>query len=481
MAYYSPSSTQFDKEPKSPGEENDKGDDSSSSDEEPPSQLNTETHHDTDPDMRIEEDYGICQVNTAKEKQVQGARSTLDRVLSRTSAADKDPGPPPDGGFWAWSSAIAGHIMMLNSCSFGVFQTYYTTHLPNPASQISWIGAVQISALFFVGTFAGRLTDAGYFRATFAAGSVLTLLGVFMTSLSTTFPQLLLAQGLCTGFGNGFMFTPSLAVVSTYFKKRRALAFGIVSTGSSTGGLIFPSMARQLLGKIGFAWTVRAIGLVQLITLIMANCLLRPRIPPRKAGPWVDLASFKEKAYLFFAIGIFFVFFGTFFPFYYLASFATSQLDKPLAYTDALNLLLVVNGVGLIGRSLPNAIAHHFGSIECIIPVTCISSICLFSWTGVSTVGGLYVWATVYGLVAGASMSLYPPALTDLTTDVRKAGLRMGMICTTNSIATLTGPPIAGFIIRHYGGHYLGAQIFGGVSLFLGSFFMLMAKRSCSK
>ncbi|CEI66602.1 hypothetical protein FVEN_g10200 [Fusarium venenatum] len=470
-----------DQVPRSPEREIEKGDDSSSSDGEP-SQFNAET----DPDMRIEQDYDICQIETEKERQQPpGARSALDRVLSRTSVAEKDPGPPPDGGFWAWSSAIAGHIMMLNSwgynSSFGVFQTYYTNHLPNPANQIIWIGSVQIAALFFIGTFAGRLTDAGYFRATFAAGSVLTLLGVFMTSLSHTFWQLLLAQGLCTGLGNGLMFTPSLAVVSTYFKRRRALAFGIVSTGSPVGGLIFPSMARQLLGRIGFAWTVRAIGLVQLVTLIMANLLLRPRLPPRKAGPWVDIASFKEKGYLFFAIGIFFVFWGTFFPFYYMASFATSQLDKPLAYSDALNLLLVVNGVGIIGRSLPNAIAHHFGSITCIIPASFISAVCLFSWPGVSTVGGLYAWASVYGLLAGACMSLYPPALSDLTTDVRKQGVRMGMICTTNSIATLTGPPIAGIIIRHYEGDYLGAQIFAGVSLFLGSLFLFMAKRSSAK
>ncbi|KAF5544474.1 transporter MCH4 [Fusarium mexicanum] len=396
--------------------------------------------------------------------QPQNRLSVLDRVLSRTSAVDSDPGPPPDAGFWAWASAIAGHIVMLNSwgynSSFGVFQTYYAAHLDNPASQISWIGSVQISALFFIGTLSGRLTDAGYFRITFAVGTLLTCLGVFMTSLSTTFWQLLLSQGLCTGLGNGLMFTPSLAIVSTYFKRRRALAFGITATGSATGGLIFPSMARQLLGGIGFAWTVRAMG-----------------IPPRQSGPWIDLASFKEKGYLFFAIGIFFTFWGTFFPFYYLASFAVSQLDKPLTYSAALNVLLVVNGVGIIGRSLPNAIAHRFGSIAVLIPVVLISSICLFTWPAVSTEAGLYVWASIYGIVAGASMSLFPPALSDLTTDVHKTGVRMGMIFTTNSITTLTGPPIAGMIIRRSRGHYLGAQIFAGASLFLGGLFIFMARR----
>jgi hypothetical protein len=116
-----------DQVPKSPEREIEKGDDSSSSDDEP-SQFNAEE----DPDMRIEQDYDICQIETEKERQQPpGTRSALDRVLSRTSVADKDPGPPPDGGFWAWSSgkrfldtyrynradslAIAGHIMMLNS------------------------------------------------------------------------------------------------------------------------------------------------------------------------------------------------------------------------------------------------------------------------------------------------------------------------------------------------------------------------------
>ncbi|KAI1017156.1 hypothetical protein LB505_001953, partial [Fusarium chuoi] len=302
--------------------------------------------------------------------------SVLDHILICASVVDSDLESPPDGGFCEWVS----------------------------------------------GTLSSRLTDAGDFRIAFAAGTLLNYLSVFMASLSTTLWQLLLSQGLCTGLGNGLMFTPSLAVVSTYFKRRRALAFGITATGSATA------------------------------------------------------ASFKEKGYLFFAIGIF-TFWATFFPFYYLTCFAVSQLDKPLTYSAALNVLLVVNGVGIISRSLPNAIAHHFGSITVLIPAVFISSTCSFTWPAVSTEAGSYAWASVYGIAAGASMSLFPPALSDLTTDVHKTGARMGMIFTTNSITTLTGPPIAGMIIRRSGGHYLSAQIFAGASLALGGVSIFMAKR----
>lgn len=130
----------------------------------------------------------------------------------------------------------------------------------------------------------------------------------------------------------------------------------------------------------------------------------------------------------------------------------------------------------MIGRSIPNAIAHRFGCITVLIPVTLTAGICMLAWPAVFTAGGLYGWASIYGIAAGAFQSLFPPALSDLTTDVQKTGVRMGIVFTLNSIATLTGPPIAGTIIRKSGGHYLGAQIFAGVSLLLGGSLILVAR-----
>lgn len=189
--------------------------------------------------------------------------------------------------------------------SFGVFQTYYMQELHRSPDDISWIGSLQIFFLFFLGTFAGRLTDAGYFRIVFLCGSFLTCLGIFMASISKTYWPILLSQGICTGVGNALLFTPALAIVGTYFKKRRALAFGVTATGTATGGLIFPTMARQLLPQIGLAWTLRSIGLVQVVTLGLANFCLRPRLPPKARAPLVDWAAFKDPSYTFFACGMF--------------------------------------------------------------------------------------------------------------------------------------------------------------------------------
>lgn len=235
-----------------------------------------------------------------------GLLRTLSKSLSRSSYID--PGPPPDGGLQAWTQALMGHLVVFNTWgyinSFGVFQTYYVAKLGHPPSDISWVGSTQIFLLFFVGTFSGRATDAGLFKATFVAGSIFQLIGVFMTSLSTKYWQLFLAQGLCTGLGNGLVFCPSLALLSTYFTKNRSLAIGIAASGSSTGGLVYPVIVQQLLPKIGFPWTVRVLGFVMLALQAVTLTFVKTRLPPRKSGPLVEWGAFKEIPYTLFSIGI---------------------------------------------------------------------------------------------------------------------------------------------------------------------------------
>lgn len=198
-----------------------------------------------------------------------------------------------------------GHRGFINS--FGVFQTYYVEALSRPPSDISWVGSIQVFLLFFIGTWTGRLTDAGYFKEVIILGTFLQVFGIMMASLSTQYWQLFLAQAICVGLGNGCLFTPMVSLVSTYFSKKRSLAIGVVACGSATGGLIFPAMVQQLLPKVGFGWTIRALGFVQLACLLTCILFAKQRLPPRRSGPILEWAAFKEMPYVLFAAGMFFV------------------------------------------------------------------------------------------------------------------------------------------------------------------------------
>lgn len=337
------------------------------------------------------------------------------------------------------------------------------------------VGSVQIFLLFFIGTFSGRATDYGLFKLTFLVGSILQLVGVFMTSLSTKYWQLFLAQGVCTGLGNGLIFCPTLSLLSTYFTKKRSLAIGIAASGSATGGVVFPAIVQQLLPKIGFPWTVRVLGFVILALQAVALTFTKTRLPPRKTGPLVEWAAFKEVPYALFAIAMFLNFWGIYFAFYYVGSYGRDILG--ISQTEAINNLLILNGVGIFGRLIPAYLSdRYFGPLNTLVPFAFVSGLLLYCWTAVTSKSGLVGFAVIYGLFASGIQALFPATLASLTTDLKKAGVLMGMIFSVVSFACLTGPPLAGALIQRRNGSYLYAQMFAG-SVMMGGCITLVACR----
>lgn len=95
---------------------------------------------------------------------------------------------------------------------------------------------------------------------------------------------------------------------------------------------------------------------IMLATLAIGISLLKPRLPPRKSGPIVDLAAFKDPAYSTFVIGLALGFMAFFIPFFYADSYALNiGLDSELSFY----ILSIMNAAGMIGRLLPNAIADR--------------------------------------------------------------------------------------------------------------------------
>lgn len=149
-----------------------------------------------------------------------------------------------------------------------------------------------------------------------------------------------------------------------------------------------------------------------------------------------------------------------------------------MSYIDSLNLLLIINGVGTVGRLLPNIAADRCGTLNIFIPTAAASALIIFAWIGISSVNGLYAWAAICGIPIGGIQSMFPSALAALTTDLRKQGTRIGVVFTVVSFSVLTGPPIEGALISALGGQYFAAQLFAGVSLLLGMFLLIATRET---
>ncbi len=121
--------------------------------------------------------------------------------------------------------------------AFGSFQSYYeVTYLPTTSpSAISWIGSLQSALLICSGVVTGQLFDRGYFKSLMFIGAFLSTFAVMMVSLSTEFYQILLSQGIAVGLGCGALFTPTMALIARTFRKKRAIAMGVVVCGAPTG------------------------------------------------------------------------------------------------------------------------------------------------------------------------------------------------------------------------------------------------------
>ena len=219
--------------------------------------------------------------------------------------------------------------------SFGFFQAYYETTLNQPPSAISWIGSIQIFLTLFIGTFSGRALDAGYYRHVIVTGLGLQIFGVFMTSIIKKYWQLLLAQGIRQGLGNRLTFTPAVALVSVYFVKRRAVAVSCMTCGTATGGIVFPLVARQLLNKVGFAWTIKTMGFIMLVNSAIIVTLTRVRQPSGSRGPLIEFAAFADRWYSLFGLGLLLALLGLYFGHYYVGlptrvvAYLTAYLDCP--------------------------------------------------------------------------------------------------------------------------------------------------------
>lgn len=152
--------------------------------------------------------------------------------------------------------------------------------------------------------------------------------------------QIFLAHAIGLGFSCGLAFIPcttlvlqshtltthisptGLAVVSHYFQRQRPFAMGVVAAGSALGlyfardidtqlilasqlgAVLHPIMLNHLFqGPLGFHNGVRVSAALNTFLLIIANLLMRTRLPPKKVGSALPIAEFaRDPPYLFFVI-----------------------------------------------------------------------------------------------------------------------------------------------------------------------------------
>ncbi|KAJ7899696.1 MFS general substrate transporter [Mycena leptocephala] len=390
--------------------------------------------------------------------------------------------PPtfPEGGLRAWGTVAGAFLVQLcgfgYATAFGVYQDFYTRDYltQSSPSAISWIGGINAFIVMSGGLIAGRLYDRGHFYLLLWGGSFLQCFSLFMLSLCKReqLYQIFLAQGLGLGIGAGTVFVPSVAVVSHYFQKRRALAMTIVASGSSLGAVVHPIMLNNTINRLGFATTVRASAGFVGGLLLIACLLMHPRLPPPTSHPpfWKSLPRFaRDPSYVFAVIGMCGYTVGFYFTLFYL------QLD---AFTHGINQtlsfysLVILNASSFVGRLSPGLFAHRIGVVTMATAAAGVSAVLILSLIAVKNVAGVVIFGVLWGYCAGVFVGLMAPILTLLTDDLGELGLRIGVGFAVAGLGALAGSPINGALLTAQF-HWWRPALFSGIVTFIGFLFCI--------
>ncbi|KAJ3887683.1 MFS general substrate transporter [Lentinula edodes] len=381
--------------------------------------------------------------------------SASNNEMKKESPANPVPLDFPEGGLAGWATVLGAFLVQFcgfgYSASFGVYQAYYTTvYITNEtASTISWIGGVNASMSIFIGLVSGRLFDKGYFYHMVWGGAVLDIVCLWLLCLAKpdSFYQNFLAQGLGCGIAQGMMYLPCIAVVSHYFRQRRALAMTIVASGSSMGSIIQPIMLNNLLNTNGFKTAAVANAALLTGILVIACALMRTRLPPPPTLMPFKTAIIKfskDGAYVMGCLGLIIFSIGYYYPLFYI------QLDaEKHGLSSHINfyVLVILNVFSFLGRLSPGFLANKVGVPNLITMGMFGCSVVMLGMIGAKSVGSFIVIAILYGYCAGTFISLANPLLAGFATDQMEVGARMGIGFTLSGIGALVGGSIEGALL----------------------------------
>ncbi|CRG83783.1 putative transporter ESBP6 [Talaromyces islandicus] len=363
------------------------------------------------------------------------------------------PSDPPDGGLQAWMIVAGGWCANFVSVgwnnSVGIFQTIYENELLSSysSSSIGWINSLQAFVMFALAPVFGKIFDSYGPRYSMMAGSLLLVLGIMMMSLSKEYYQFMLAQSICTGIGAAAVFFSSSNTIATWFKKRRALAIGIASSGSAIGGVTIPIMVNRLNSEVNFGWALRAVGFLFLGFVIAANFLTASRIKhvPKRFHIMDFIRPLKEPRFLLTSLACFAFAISVYLPATFIILDATKQgVDRGLASY----LLAILNAVSAFGRIVAGRLADMIGRFNCMIIITLLSAIfSLALWIPAASTAPLVVFAALIGFSNGAFVALVS-ALVAQISDIKEIGTRNGTNWFLYAVGAFIGTPVAGALIE---------------------------------
>ena len=308
--------------------------------------------------------------------------------------------------------------------SYGVYLSYYLHNniFPEATSfDYAFIGGFNFSMAMLVAPFVTILTRRFGKRLPMILGIIMQAGGFISASFVKRVWQLYLSQGILIGVGVGFIFIPSISILSQWFSRKRSLANGISSAGSGIGGVIFSFATGAMIKHIGLGWSLRTTGIITFVINLTAAMLLRDRnhiIKPLQLG--FDTKLLRQYKVQLLLGWSFISMLGYITLLYSLPDFAISI---HLTQAQATEVVAFLNLGTAVGRPFIGLLSDRYGRVEVAGLFTFLCGILCFTiWLPSDSFGVTVLFAILSGAILGtfwmASSSLSEPCKRLLTSAI---------------------------------------------------------------
>lgn len=377
-----------------------------------------------------------------------------DDIISYYEDTAKHDPPPlfakslPDGGLNAWASVVGAFMIQFATIGYmftwNVFEDVYNHSFMTDQSPVAvrFVGSLQWFFAFFLCVVGGKLVDMGLFKYVVPAGSAFFALCLFLLSITgeEELGKAFVFQGVGMGIGMGLVFIPTIVVPLYYFKNQKGFAVGVVMSGASLGGMVFPTALRSMIPHVGVGSAVRATAIIATLFLAAGNAIFVWRPLPKQEKPLypvprLDLAKYsQEKEYIYAAGGMFLTMLFIYYPVMYLDLIG---IENGVGDGIAFNAVLILSLTGIMGRIGLGYASDIVGPWNLLVAVSGGLALMMFTMSTIQGVKSLVFYSLFYGAFAGAWLSLMATALVSLSSRPTEYGTRIGLIFSASSIAVL--------------------------------------------
>ncbi|XP_058254595.1 monocarboxylate transporter 9a [Hemibagrus wyckioides] len=164
----------------------------------------------------------------------------------------------------SWSIVFVSFMAQLlaygSPQAVGVLYPQWLSTFQEGKSTTAWVGSTVLGVGLITGPLCSACVDNFGAQPVTIFSGVMVAGGLILSAFSPNIIFLIFSYGIVVGLGCGLVYAATLTITCQYFDKRRGLALGIVTTGTSVGGFMYASMQNKLIEHYGLDGCLLIVG-----------------------------------------------------------------------------------------------------------------------------------------------------------------------------------------------------------------------------